>query len=706
MMDFNMRANIDVDTSTAEHKLNALSETARGIAENQKQKPLVETSPNINEQNNNILLQEKQTQQIEKTAGLVDGINSLSESFKILNESLPIFIEKIKNTGISTNQNSFIRDKKDEKEKSKDSFFSNIKDLGLISLLAGGIAAGYEQEASGIRKQTRALTGDTFGMKAEEIRGNENVAKSWTSVLPVLGTLGGTLLGNSLLGSFVGTGLKGITDSVIGGVANKASAENDYNRAKAELYKQPLENLEKSMVYYDMPRNSSKENRVVLDTLHTFWKNKANDTGLSTDDFTYYANSLSQYGNMTKERAGNITHNAGILSRFLGTDIDKLLNFMGERVRFGSENTKDELKKAYFYSQESGLGKGQFEEFLDGLQSAVEQGISKGYIASTEDISKQMLMFSKLSNGNDAWEGKYGFQKLSQINSGLANATSLSNSGQILAYQAMRGIVGTKSDSGKILKGGAYIDGQDALNTLSLMESGLNPDSFRAISKNMKNMYGNDVIGQVAAWKELTGLNYTGAMQLYEMSNQEDFKKLSKEEQQKEIDDLFKNEAYQSDSKKMQNSLNEINDNVRKIAIDGFDIYLNDLSNQAGKDNNSNRKKMHAESQGKISNEEGIDSLIGKTFADLKTPDNLQEKIKDIFIQNIMTDTQIDAIANKYGQNETNKNYIYTKSKDFYTKYSDAIKDGNLDNNEKEELIPLVKMIINALQKSKLVIEK
>lgn len=695
-MEMNMRANLDADTSKAERKLDEFAskaEKTRGIADNSMQPPPFQQKKS--ELLDNQVQAQLQSENLEKTSIANDALGSFVENFKVLNELMPTFSDTLRKITHETIAAPANQKRNSDNDDIKGKIPKWAKTLATdVTLASAAVAGTLQYFATQTKKRTRALEADVFGMAHEDVQGGVNIAHSVSSFLPTLGSViggaigsaggpAGTLVG-SLAGKALGDAAKSASDSISSAVGSSKDAKITEQEHQAQIYQQKLPALEKSLVYFGKTSDDSITNRYAMEKLNTFWTEKAHNTGISTEDFVSLANSLAQYGVTSKEKAGNIAHEAATMARYTGTDVDAVLDFMGGRARFGSKDTQKDVERAYAYSQASGLGKGQFGEFLDGLQGAVEQGIAKGYTASTEDISKQMLMFSKLSGGDEAWEGKYGFQKLSQINNGLSGATSLSTSSQILAYQAMRGIVGQTDQDGKVVKGGAYLEGQDVLNTLSLMEAGLNVKSFKAISSAMNNTYGNDALSQVAAWKELSGLNYTGAMKLYQMANSGELDNLSPDEIQDKLNELDDKE-FQTDTTNIMNSVNEIKDDVNRMSEKGLKVYLEKLEDLK-ETQKSGREKAVVEN---IQSDDFINKFLEENFNITGADDKYYKNLKKALAG--------DGIGYLFGETKNTGKAISETYKEIY-------KDETVDKEERLQMMNLLKKLADALNNPNVVV--
>lgn len=441
--------------------------------------------------------------------------------------------------------------------------------------IASSVISGVLNYDTGTRRITMAeRQGDVFGADIGRKDRATNTVKGASTGLNVAGSLLGLALGGpagALVGNALAEGLNNIINSTMNSLSENEKAKLEEKKQVTEIYKSRMRLNERSMLLYngsDADINTASHNANTGLHLQKFARNYSVNTGMSLDEFQALMNNMSSYGVKTHSSAGEYARASALMTTYTGEDTSGLYG-LSARLGMNANDADKSIRKAYGASLASGLSKGQFGEFLTGLQNAVEEGISQGFVRSTDDVSKTMVMMSKLSGGDAAWEGKYGFAKLSQMNQGLKNATNLQNTSSLLAFQSLRGL----NDGSQ---GAMRIDGQDALNTLALMEKGFDASNFGAISKRFSSQYGNDVMENVLAWKNLTGLNYNGAMKLYEM--QKNYEKNGSQISQKEIDNLMARPEYNSDQKNELNYLNSIASNTAILGETGFRNYIQKLS--------------------------------------------------------------------------------------------------------------------------------
>lgn len=282
-------------------------------------------------------------------------------------------------------------------------------------------------------------------------------------------------------------------------------------------------------------------------------------TGMSIDEFSSYANELGQYGINDIDKGMSATNRAARYARYTNGDTSQMLDFMGTMSRYGSKNIEGDLDYAYAASRASGLSKNQFPEFLTGLQRVIEDGIAKGYVKSSKDVAETMTMFSKLSGGSELWKGEQGINRLMTMNSGLASQTNLHDTTSLLAYQTFNQLSeGTKSQRlGKnYLAGGGYI------NSMMLMEQGFTGQNFKEIAGTLGNTYGGDAQSEIEAWKKMSGLNYTGAVQLYKMAHNGSLSNMDSTQIQHQIESMKKDPNLKNDETRRMDVLVSIDKSV------------------------------------------------------------------------------------------------------------------------------------------------
>lgn len=266
---------------------------------------------------------------------------------------------------------------------------------------------------------------------------------------------------------------------------------------------------------------------------------KNRGTGLSNDEFVSLVGNLGAYGINDISRAGDIAAQSAKWSRYTGVDSGSALSFAGMIERYGGNGT-DALSSAYAASRASGLEKNQFGEFLNGLQSVIENGISRGFVKSADDVASQLTLLANLSGNSDLWKGQQGADRYNTMVSSLAQNTSLSTSSSLLLYKAVQNTTGDNS----------WVD------VLSAMESGNIDESFLSnLRGTVSGAYGGDRESMVSAYKDIFGLNWTGASQIYDMLENLDSGNFKKSE----FENITTNPEFKSDTTRIADSVSEMN---------------------------------------------------------------------------------------------------------------------------------------------------
>lgn len=343
-----------------------------------------------------------------------------------------------------------------------------------------------------------------------------------------------------------------------GGIAAGIGAILTGGNALADAYADTLDNqdiLLRTFGGNKVTTNTAAQNADIGIKLRSDAVKSAVGTGLSTDEYIRVATSLGQYGITNQNRAYDIATQSGMLSRYTGADLNQVSNFAGMIERYGGNGTQA-LDNAYKAARASGLDKNQFGEFLTGLQSVVESGISKGFIRSADDVAESLATVSMLSGNNPIWQGKNGAEKYNQISTAMGNATSLQSTSSMLLYQAMAKSMGNPKD---------YIDVMVGLENGNWADK-----SFRdSYIETLNNAYGNDRSSKIATIRENFGVNYKGALELEKIFNNTS---LSDAEAKKRIEAVKENKDMKSDASTMTEAINQLKNSVEQMARPTFTV--------------------------------------------------------------------------------------------------------------------------------------
>lgn len=300
-------------------------------------------------------------------------------------------------------------------------------------------------------------------------------------------------------------------------------------------------------------------------------------TGYSTNDLIESENEYARYG-LSQKNAESSANSILKWQRATGAARNELIDFTGYAMRYGASGSATEaLGAAYGGLQSSRMEKGQLSEFLRGMQSVMEEGISKGFVIGAEEVSRNMAFLSKLTGGNAMWSGENAARKISGINSSLEQSTSLDSVASVLNLQvAMRNIGNTQSEFdqyvGKFNAGNKNISLYTGtfLDPLMAMEKGLRPETVAGTMEALQKMYNigfgadgtltGDVGSAATMLSQMWGLNNTGAVQVLKtwgingQFTDDDIKKITSDP------------AMLTRETKAQKAIEDIRVNVQKIA--------------------------------------------------------------------------------------------------------------------------------------------
>jgi hypothetical protein len=400
--------------------------------------------------------------------------------------------------------------------------------------------------------------------------------------------------------------------------------------------------------------------------------------GYKLDEGTALVSQMARQGlgENSYAAASNVMH----YERSTGASRETLARAEGRFRKFGADNG-NALGWAYAGNSASGMDKGRYEEFLQGMQRIFEDGIGKGFSKGAREIAADMSFFSKLSGGNEMWKGEQGAKRITDMNNSLAAATSLSSVTDVLTFRAASGItqnmnekewakmVGGTAEKPDIRKGDSYVDAMIA------MEHGMSAELFTAQMEQFGNAEGgwenrDDVIGRIKEANQ--GMNWTGAAQLYEFYDKKKDGGLSDDSVKKELDRIKKDPGnYESKEMQMLTTQQKIADETVKIGqtlVDwknaALQKELGDMraeeevyAEQAEMNVKTERAMATADERlpllfnQKTGQEAAISNGLVSRIAEAKGSDNEGEKTAAFDIEKLLTtaDPKILSMANKQG---------------------------------------------------------
>lgn len=319
-----------------------------------------------------------------------------------------------------------------------------------------------------------------------------------------------TSVASSILSMVTGAGaMIALANPLIGGIiAGLGAAGNAVTKyfqgmseteiAEGNAYMQPFAQKYGAFRMFNNPGASYLFNREDANSFYRRAYEASKGTGLDTDEMLAQMQNAAIYG-LEEKASLNLVANSAKWVQETGADMNALMKLQGTASRYGLGDNV--IQNAYGGLIASGMGRGQFNEFLQGLQTVIEDGISNGYITSTEDVIRNLTMYARLSDNNPLWQGQNGARMFTQMNNNLAQATSLSDTNSALVFSALH-------------KGGSYVD------TMEAIEKGLNDkDAFGKIFSTFMQSEGGNYEGVIERLRATYGLNYTQAKLVFAMGN-------------------------------------------------------------------------------------------------------------------------------------------------------------------------------------------
>ena len=505
----------------------------------------------------------------QKIAQLTDQLEKLGETIKGVNADLQTAREagdlKTEATLMGTLQNAKATEiqtenqlKALERERDRNnpaSQFGNYLGAHLLSqVVQGAVNAGNIV----IGSQKTLASGDALGASIQREKGMGSL----------LGGFGGTLLGaliGSLIpgGTMVGAGLGGTIGNFLGGLSGDMA---EIDAAYSARYKDKLPAIDSFMQRFggDIAGRGLRGNRDLGLSYYNQAANFSLGTGKTAEELMQAAVARGAYGNFSATQTLTGARSDLMWERFTGANLGNIQRMAGLGMRYGGDTNA--VQTAYAGLTASGMGKGQFDEFLTSMQRIMEDGIENGFVRGADEIAGNMTLLSKLSGGSALWTGEQGANRLMRMNEAVSSATGLRNVEDMLSFGVAQSMLtGRNAADFGLIGTGTYVD------TMQLLERGVSKELLKGQFEAVRSLEGGNTAGQIERFKQMYNLNYTGAAQVWEMSERAASGKIDWDQAERDIKKFQKDPNYQSDSQRLQDVLTRIDTSLVNMGSIKFD---------------------------------------------------------------------------------------------------------------------------------------
>ena len=367
-----------------------------------------------------------------------------------------------------------------------------------------------------------------------------------------------------------------------GGVLTVATAAIKGGKALADAYKDAMPTI------FDTGKAFGTTDNDLSMALYKDVNKYNNGTNLDNAAFNSLVVSLRKQGvgnDLTSPfeqaaMAGSIAETTSKWAYATGGDVNQYANLAGIMSRYGgSKNVSEDFNYLVSAGYASGLNDSQIPEFLSGIQKVMEDGIAKGFARSATEVADTMLMFSKLSGNNAFWQGEQGAKLINQASAGLAGATSMSKTSDIIAFGAINRAYDAEGLKKALNKNNEnlYLNGSNYVNEMMMLEQGLNKDNFGALMGGIYSATGGNRDSQVERIRQMFGLNYTGARRLQELYDEYENKELDANFEKK-LQNITESPTNQNDETAYRKSVNKIAEALQTMGQPVFNLELKGIS--------------------------------------------------------------------------------------------------------------------------------
>jgi len=365
--------------------------------------------------------------------------------------------------------------------------------------------------------------GDIMGGSLAEKQRKANLHGGIAQIgLTSVGTVAGAMLGNPMLGSMIGNALGNGVSNILQAGVNKEATEIAY----AGLWSNQADKAMNLAAITGNPNNVRETWGIAADSAARY--------GYSADEGIEAIKQAVQQG-LSNEVATALTQEIFKYERNTGADRSTLTSISNLSARYGGG---DALSSGWAGLRASGMRAGQYSEYLRAMQRVMEDGISRGFIRSSDEVAKNLTMLASLTNNSPLWQGELGARRLLDMNAGLENATGLQSTSDIIAFRAAMNIAEGKN-GGPV----SYIEGQ------KILEGGITPELFKEYMSLTSSAEGGNREGILERMRQTFGLKYTATDELYNSWNSN---KTLTDSQLQTILDKYKNTTPEADNAELR----------------------------------------------------------------------------------------------------------------------------------------------------------
>jgi len=164
--------------------------------------------------------------------------------------------------------------------------------------------------------------------------------------------------------------------------------------------------------------------------------------------------------------------------------------------RFGQPEI---LGYAFGGLQAAGMGRGQYQEFLNATLSIFEEGLSRGIVKAIPEIATTQAWIGQMG---EQYQGQYGLNLYKKMEGTMAGATGLQAERDVVLYRAAQRALGGEAGELEVMKS---------------LEKGPNQSFMKAIGEIVKEQTSWVMFDSVLMLKNLFGIGYTQASDLAEL---------------------------------------------------------------------------------------------------------------------------------------------------------------------------------------------
>ena len=341
----------------------------------------------------------------------------------------------------------------------------------------------------------------------------ETILSRTGNIATQLGRTGDVTEAGAGLTGMIGGMIKdlGPMGSILAGISVTALALN----ALSKQYEQLIPSIMGTTAALGELKGSSKETGKSFDETRTKVGKVADEYGYSLQTGLATTKQMAEISGVGRGRALGALGNVETYARGFGVRPEELATYRATAMRYeGPQGWGNVLGIAAGGLQQSGMGPGQYKEFLNATLEIFKEGLSKGIVQGFNDINVAQVWISQLGK---AFQGQNGIALYNKMQGATEGGTRLSTESDVIMYRAAKRAMEEMPEIPKAFLGVG--NPSNPIDVFKFLEKGAatTPLVFEQVRKMVEQITNGNIDAETRMLHNIYPVNWTTAEKLLNM---------------------------------------------------------------------------------------------------------------------------------------------------------------------------------------------